>query len=113
MNLVCHILLKKLLKILRESIKENNVDHFDRHLDELERVVQNTGRMKELLGQDGTLCYSAYIGSNPMVEILIQRGAGKEYVYTLVGDIKLVQRSNGKIFVNDICSPLPPTTTSY
>ena len=57
---------------------------FHRDLDELERVVQNKQRMKELLEQDGTLCYSAYIGSNPMVETLIQKGVGKEKIDPIV-----------------------------
>ena len=36
--------------------------------------------MKELLEQDGTLCYTAHVGSNPVVETLIQEGAGEENV---------------------------------
>ena len=63
---------------LRESIKENNVDSFHHHLDELERIVQNNERMKELLEVDGTLCLTAWIGSNPVVETLIEKGVGKE-----------------------------------
>jgi len=33
--------------------------------------------MKELL--DGSLAYAAFIGFQPAVETLIQRGGGKEY----------------------------------
>ena len=65
---------------LRESIKESNIDSFHRHLDELERIVQNTDRMKKLLEQYGTLCLAAHIGSNPVVETLIQKGVGREYI---------------------------------
>ena len=74
---------------LRDSVKENNVDSFHRHLDQLERVVQNSELLKELLEQDGILCYPAYIGSNPMVETLIQKGVGKEKIYPIhvVGDM--------------------------
>ena len=74
---------EKLLKTLRKSIKENNVDSFHRHLEELERLLQNSERMKGLLEDAGVLCYGAFIGSNPMVETLIQKGVGKEYRYTL------------------------------
>ena len=76
---------KKLLKTLLESIKENNVDSFHCLLDELERIAQNNERMKELLERDGTLCFAAHIGSNLMVETLIQKGVGKEYAYPIVG----------------------------
>ena len=63
------------------------MDTFHRHLDELERVVQNTDRIKELLEEDGTLCYAAYIGSNPVVKTLsIQKSVGKEKIYSIVGD---------------------------
>ena len=63
---------------LRESIEENNVDSFHHHLDELERIVQNNERMKELLKVNGILCLAAWIGSNPVVETLIEKGVGKE-----------------------------------
>ena len=75
------------MKILRESIKAKNVDSFHRHLNELETVVQNNERMKRLLEKDGTLCYAAYIGSNPVVETVIQKGVGKEYVHSILGEI--------------------------
>ena len=65
---------------LRESIKENDVDSFHRHLDELGRVVQNNDQIKELLEEAGTLCLAAHVGSNPVVETLIQKGVGKKYV---------------------------------
>ena len=68
----------KLLKTLRKSIIEKDVDSFHHHLDELEKVVQNTIRMKELLGEDGTLCLAASVGYNPVVETLIQKGVGKK-----------------------------------
>ena len=54
------------------------MDSFHRHLDELERIVQNNDRMKELLEEDGVLCYAAWIGSNPVVQTLIEKGVGKE-----------------------------------
>ena len=71
----------KVLKTLRESIKENNVDSFHHHLNELERVVQNNERMRRLLQEDGTLSYAAFLGSTPVVETLIQKGVGEEKIY--------------------------------
>ena len=67
------------MKRLRESIKKNDVDSFHHHLDDLERVVQNNERMRRLLDVDETLSYTAFLGSNPVVETLIQKGVGKEY----------------------------------
>ena len=69
-----------MLQTLRESIKRNNVATFHRHLDELEKALQNSERMKRLLTADGTLCYAAFIGSDPVVETLIQKGVGKKYM---------------------------------
>ena len=66
----------KVLKPLRESITENNMDSFHRHLNELEKVVQNIERMKRLLEEP--LSYAAFLGSTPVVETLIQKGVGKE-----------------------------------
>jgi len=54
------------------------VDSFHRHLNELERVVQNNNRIKELLNESGLLCLAAFIGSNPAMEKLIRKGVGKE-----------------------------------
>ena len=68
----------KVLKPLRESIKENNLDSFRRHLNELERVVQNNERMRRLLEEP--LSYAAFLGCTPVVETLIQKGVGKEYI---------------------------------
>ena len=66
----------KVLKPLRECIKENNVDSFHHHLNELERVVQNNERMRRILEEP--LSYAAFLGSTPVVETLIQMGVGKE-----------------------------------
>ena len=59
------------------------MDSFHHHLDELEKIVQSNEQMKELLHHDGTLCLAVYVGSNPVVETLIQKGVGKNYVYLL------------------------------
>ena len=80
--------------------------NFHRYLDKLERVVQNTDRIKELLEEDGTLCYAAYVGCNPVVETLsIQKSVGKKKIYPIV-NLKLVQREDqlfkDEMFTNDI-----------
>ena len=67
----------KVLKTLREIIKENNVDSFHHHLNELERVVQNNERMRRLLKEP--LSYAAFLGSTLVVETLIQKGVGEEF----------------------------------
>ena len=61
--------------ILQNCIAHNDVDGFHCHLDELVRLLQNDELMKKLL--EKSLCYAAYVGSNPMVETLIQNGVGK------------------------------------
>ena len=70
------------------------MDSFHHHLDELGRIVQKKEWMKELLEADGTLCYSAYIGSNPVVETLLQKGVGKEKAYPIVYCIFSTDRSS-------------------
>ena len=64
------------------------MDSFHCHLDELERIVQNNEGMKELLEQDCTLCLAAHVGSNQVVETLIRKGVGKEYIYHSVPQIR-------------------------
>ena len=64
------------MKKLREAIKEKNEDSFHRHLSWLDELLQDDIRMKDLL--NGSLTYAAYIGFQPAVETLIQKGAGKE-----------------------------------
>ena len=54
------------------------MDSFHHYLEELERLLQNSERMKELLEGAGVLCYGAFIGSNPVVETLLQKGVGEE-----------------------------------
>ena len=62
--------------ILQNRIAHNDVDNFQCHLDELVRLLQNDELMKKLLEE--SLCYAAYVGSNPIVETLIQNGVGKD-----------------------------------
>ena len=54
------------------------MDSFHRHLDELERLLSDDDKEKRRI-KESVLCYAAYLGSNPMVEALIQKGVGKEY----------------------------------
>ena len=54
------------------------MDSFHRHLDELERLLSDDDKMKRQIRQS-VLCYAAFVGSNPVVEAVIQKGVGKEY----------------------------------
>ena len=65
------------MKKLREAIKDKDENSFHRHLSGLDELLQDDNKMKELL--DGSLAYAAFIGFQPAVETLIQRGGGKEY----------------------------------
>ena len=60
------------------------MDSFHRHLDELERLLCGDDKMKRRI-KERFLCYAAYIGSNPMVEALIQEGVGKECKWPIMG----------------------------
>ena len=68
---------EELRKKLREAIKEKDEDSFHHCLSGLAELLQDDNRMKELL--DGSLAYAAYIGFQPAVETLIQKGAGMKY----------------------------------
>ena len=50
---------------------------FHHHIDELERLLSDDDMEKRRI-KESTLCYAAHLGSNPMVEALIQKGVGKE-----------------------------------
>ena len=62
--------------ILQISIAHNNVDSFHCQLDELVRLHQNDKWLKKL--PERSLCYAAYVGSNLVIETLIQNGVGEE-----------------------------------
>ena len=68
---------------LREAITGKDEDLFHCHIDELEKLLQDDDRMRELLDATGTLAYAAYVGFQPAVETLvIRKGAGMEYINT-------------------------------
>ena len=72
-----------MLKKLREAITGKDEDLFHRHIDELEKLLQDGDGMRELLDATGTLAYAAYVGFQPAVETLvIRKGAGMEYINT-------------------------------
>ena len=72
-----------MLKKLREAITGKDEDLFHHHIDELEKLLQDDDRMRELLDGTGTLAYAAYVGFQPAVETLvIRKGAGMEYTNT-------------------------------
>ena len=54
------------------------MDSFHRHLDELERLLSDDDWKKRRIKQS-VLCYAAHLGSNPVVEAVIQKGVGKKY----------------------------------
>ena len=54
------------------------MDSFHCHLDELERLLSDDDRKKRRIKQS-VLCYAAHLGSNPVVEALIEKGVGKKY----------------------------------
>ena len=54
------------------------MDSFHHHLDELERLLSDDVMEKRQIRQS-ILCYAAYLGFNPMVEALIQKGVGKVF----------------------------------
>ena len=68
------------MQVLRDSIQRNDVDLFHRHIGELARLIQDNERMKGLLQGSGALTYAAYVGSNPMVTTLIEKGVGKKNI---------------------------------
>ena len=67
-----------MLKKLREAIASKDEYLFHHHIDELEKLLQDNDRMRELLDATGTLAYAAYVGFQPAVETVIQKGAGME-----------------------------------
>ena len=72
-----------MLKKLREAITGKDEDLFHRHINELQKLLQDDDRMRELLDATGTLAYAAYVGFQPAVETLvIRKGAGMEYINT-------------------------------
>ena len=72
-----------MLKKLREAITGKDEDLFHRHINELQKLLQDDDRMRELLDVTGTLAYAAYVGFHPAVETLvIRKGAGIEYTNT-------------------------------
>ena len=69
------------------------MDSFHLHLDELERLLSDDDKKRQI--RQRILCYAAFIGSNPVVEAVIQNGVGEEYKwpifrtcnYPLIGEI--------------------------
>ena len=53
------------------------MDSFHRHLDELERLLSDDDKKKRQI-KIRALSFAAFVGSNPVVETLIQKGVGKE-----------------------------------
>jgi len=63
---------------LKKAIGHKDVESFNLHLAELERLLQDDDNgIRERLTASGALCYAAWIGSIPMMDTLIQKGVGK------------------------------------
>ena len=54
------------------------MDSFHYHLDELERLLGDDDKEKGQM-KSRALSFAAFVGSNPVVETLIQKGVGKKY----------------------------------
>ena len=54
------------------------MDSFHLHLHELERLLSDDDKKKGQM-KSRALIFAAFVGSNPVVETLIQKGVGKEY----------------------------------
>ena len=70
------------------------MESFHRHLDELERLLSDDDKKKRRI-KESVLCYAAYLGSNPVVEALIEKGVGKKY-YT---ENRIISVETGLILV--------------
>ena len=64
--------------MLRNATKNNDVDSFHCHLDELKRLLSGDDKRKIQIEQS-VLCFAAYCGSTPVVDALIHNGVGKEF----------------------------------
>ena len=62
------------------------MDSFHLHLDELERLLSyDDKKMRRMKSR--TLNFAAYVGSNPVVETLIQKGVGKVYKWPITRNV--------------------------
>ena len=62
------------------------MDSFHHHLDELERLLSDDDERKGRIRQR-ILCYAVFVGSNPVVETLIQKGVGKVYKWPITRNV--------------------------
>ena len=59
------------------------MDSFHLHLDELERLLSDDDKKMRRIRQR-ILSYAVFVGSNPVVEAVIQEGVGKEYRHAIM-----------------------------
>ena len=74
--------------MLRETIRNNDMDSFHRHLGELERLHSDDDQKRRQM-KSRALSFAAFVGSNPVVETLIHKGVGKEYKWPIMSLFKL------------------------
>ena len=59
------------------------MDSFHHHFDELEKLLSDDDEKKRRI-RPRVLCYAAFVGSNLVVEAVIQKGVGKEYRHSIM-----------------------------
>ena len=62
------------------------MDSFHRHFDELERLLSDDDRKMRRV-KSRALTFAAFVGANPVVETLIQKGVGKEYKWPIIRNV--------------------------
>ena len=62
------------------------MDSFHHHFDELERLFNDDDKKKRRM-KSRALAFAAFVGSNPVVETLIQKGVGKVYKWPITRNV--------------------------
>ena len=62
------------------------MDSFHHHLNELERLLSDDDEKKGQM-KSRALNFAAFLGSNPVVETLIQKGVGKVYKWPITRNV--------------------------
>ena len=71
-----------MLQDLKKAIRLKNVESFNQHLTELEKLFQDCDiTVGKALAASGALHYAAEVGSIPIMNTLIQKGVGKALLW--------------------------------
>jgi len=68
---------KDVLEDLKKAIPDGDLESFNQRLSLVEEFFQDRESTVGGLATSGALCYAARVGSIPMMDTLIQKGAGK------------------------------------